>query len=134
MELKRYFDIEDLLSPSTADRIWDATKERMTEDFSARTLMQQSQVRTICTTDDPIDSLEQHKQVAADENFDISMLPTWRPDRAMAAEDSLSYNSYLDTLAEVADCHITCFSDLIDALKNAMTIFMRKDVGFLITD
>ena len=123
LELKRYFDIEDLLSPSTADRIWDATKERMTEDFSARTLMQQSQVRTICTTDDPIDSLEQHKRVAADESFDISMLPTWRPDRAMAAEDSLSYNSYLDTLAEVADCNITFFSDLIDALKKRHDYF-----------
>ena len=123
LELKRYFDIEDLLSPSTADRIWDATKERMTEDFSARTLMQQSQVRTICTTDDPIDSLEQHKRVAADESFDISMLPTWRPDRAMDAEDSLSYNSYLDTLAEVADCNITFFSDLIDALKKRHDYF-----------
>ena len=123
LELKRYFDIEDLLSPSTADRIWDATKERMTEDFSAHTLMQQSQVRTICTTDDPIDSLEQHKRVAADESFDISMLPTWRPDRAMDAEDSLSYNSYLDTLAEVADCNITFFSDLIDALKKRHDYF-----------
>ena len=123
LELKRYFDIEDLLSPSTADRIWDATKERMTEDFSARTLMQQSLVRTICTTDDPIDSLEQHKRVAADESFDISMLPTWRPDHAMAAEDSLSYNSYLDTLAEVADCNITFFSDLIDALKKRHDYF-----------
>lgn len=126
LELKRYFDIDDLLSPSSADRIWEATKQKMSEGFSARTLMQQSRVRTICTTDDPVDSLEHHLRVATDESFDIRMLPTWRPDRAMAAEDASNYNSYLDTLEEVADCNIGCFTDLMSALKKRHDYFHEQ--------
>lgn len=123
LELKRYFDIEDLLSPTTADRIWAVSKEKMSEGFSARTLMQQSQVRTICTTDDPVDSLEHHQRVAADEGFDIRMFPTWRPDRAMLADEAQSFNSYLDKLEEAADCNISSFTDLMDALKKRHDYF-----------
>ena len=126
LELKRYFDIEDLLSPTTADRIWAVSKEKMSEGFSARTLMQQSQVRTICTTDDPIDSLKHHQRVAADEAFDIRMFPTWRPDRAMQADEALSFNSYLDKLEEAADSNISSFTDLMDALKKRHDYFYAQ--------
>ena len=123
LELKRYFDIEDLLSPTTADRIWAESKEKMSEGFSARTLMQQSQVRMICTTDDPVDSLEHHQRLAADEAFDIRMFPTWRPDFAMLADEALSFNSYLDKLEEAADYSISSFTDLMDALKKRHDYF-----------
>ena len=87
LELQRYFGIDTLLSPETADEIFDeCTAKLRTPEFSARNLMRKMNVKLVCTTDDPIDSLEYHKQIA-DEGFEIKVLPTFRPDKAMNLSD-----------------------------------------------
>ena len=117
LELKRFFAVDELLSPSTADKIWTLSTEQLSDGLSARKLMQQSNVRVVCTTDDPADSLEHHRAVAVDPTFKIQMLPTWRPDKAMDVNDSASYNAYLDRLTASADMEIATYSDLILALR-----------------
>jgi glucuronate isomerase len=118
LELRKPFGITDrLLDSSTCKRTWDECNELLaTPEFSARGLMQQANVKLVCTTDDPIHDLAHHKAAAADASFKSSMLPTWRPDRAMAVEDEASYNKYLDRLAVAADININTFEDLMKAL------------------
>ncbi len=118
LELRKPFGITDrLLDSSNAKRTWDQCNELLaTPEFSARGLMQQANVKMVCTTDDPIHDLAHHKTAAADKSFKSAMLPTWRPDRAMAVENAAAYNSYLDRLAVVADVNINTFDDLIRAL------------------
>lgn len=125
LELTRYFGINDLLlSPDTADEIWERTKERLaTPELSARGLMKSSNVEYVCTTDDPVDDLESHKGVAADQSFDIKMLPTWRPDKGMAVEDSVSFNSWVDMLAERADIEIGDYQSYMVAIRSRHDYF-----------
>ncbi len=125
LELTRYFGIGDLLlSPDTADEIWERTKERLsTPEFSARGLMKSSNVEYVCTTDDPVDDLASHKGVAADQSFDIKMLPTWRPDKGMAVENGGLFNSWVDTLAERADIDITDYKSYLEAMLNRHDYF-----------
>jgi D-glucuronate isomerase (EC 5.3.1.12) len=119
LELRKPFGITDrLLNGSNAKQTWDECNEMLAQpEFSARGIMQKANVKLVCTTDDPIDDLAHHKAVAADANFNTAMLPTWRPDRAMAVEDATEYNNYIDRLGEVADVTISSFDDLITALR-----------------
>ena len=86
LELSRYFGIDDLLlSGETAQEIWERTTVRLEEPWmSARGLMEHSRVKLVCTTDDPTDSLAHHQTLAADASFKVKVLPTWRPDKALA--------------------------------------------------
>ncbi len=123
LELRRYFGIEELLSPETAEGIWEKTSHMLQRDaFSARGLLKMMNVEVVCTTDDPIDSLEHHRRIR-EEGFDIKVLPTWRPDKAMAIEDPASYNTYLDQLEQAAGQPITHFMDLLEALHNRQEYF-----------
>jgi glucuronate isomerase len=85
--------------------------------------MEQSDVRLVCTTDDPVDSLEHHLAVAADDTFDIQMLPTWRPDKGMAVDNLEVFNGWVDTLAAVSDTEIRDFSTYIEALRKRHDFF-----------
>jgi len=125
LELARYFGIGDiLLSPETAGEIWDRTSERLAHpDMSARELMKRSNVRLVCTTDDPIDSLEYHNAILKDENFSIKVLPTWRPDKAMAVDDPPLFGAWVARLAEVADMEIGSWSSLMAALRLRHDLF-----------
>lgn len=123
LELARYFDVFDLLSPETADSIWNQTRERLTAGMSARSIMRDSKVVVTCTTDDPIDSLEHHLTVRDDDSFDIKVLPTWRPDRAAAAEDAAVYAAYLTELGQLADVEINSFASLVKALRKRHDFF-----------
>ena len=87
-----------------------------TPERTARGLMRHYNVETVCTTDDPVDSLEYHKQVK-DDGFEIKMLPTWRPDKAMAVEVPADYRAYIEKLAEVSGKEISTFADVIAALQ-----------------
>jgi glucuronate isomerase len=118
MELKTPFGIRDrLLGPDTARGIWEECNARLAEPgFSARGLLRRFSVVLVCTTDDPADSLEHHAALAADTSFPIQVLPTFRPDRAMAAESAPAYNAYLDRLAAAANVHIATYQDLLAAL------------------
>ena len=124
LELKRYFNCDTLLSPATADEIWETGINRMhDDDFSARGLMQMSKVRLVCTTDDPIDSLSSHIALQTDKTFSIKVLPTWRPDKGMAVECSKTFNSWIDNLSAAADLEISDFNTYLDALKKRHDFF-----------
>ncbi|MBU1565460.1 MAG: glucuronate isomerase [Proteobacteria bacterium] len=105
LELKNLFGITgSLLSPATADDIYLKCSEMLQQDdFSTRSLLQKMRVKIICTTDDPLDNLEHHQRLADDPSFRVKVLPTFRPDRAMAVEDPTAFNMWVDRLAET--CH-----------------------------
>ncbi len=124
LELRRPFGITGkLLSPATADEIWERSNALLAQDnFSARGIMKQMNVKMVGTTDDPIDSLEHHKAVAQDKSFAIKVLPSWRPDKAFNIE-AAAFSDYVKKLEAAADVSITRFSDLRDALKKRMDHF-----------
>ncbi|MCA1746487.1 MAG: glucuronate isomerase, partial [Bacteroidales bacterium] len=132
LELRRYFGIEELLGPDTAKEIYKKTKEMLNSDaFSVKNLLLKMNVEVVCTTDDPVDSLENHKKIR-DDGFEIKVLPTWRPDKAMAADDLKVYNDYLDKLQEVADYPIRNFMDLLEALARRHDFF--EEMGCRLSD
>ncbi len=117
LELQRYFGIHDLLSPATAGKIYDQANEMLqTESFSVRSLIRKMNVEAICTTDDPVDSLEHHRKIRED-GFETLVLPAWRPDKAMAVEDPAIYKLYLDKLEEASGTSISNYMDLLTALS-----------------
>lgn len=125
MELKRPFGISDiLLGPRTAKKIYDAcTQMLLTNAFSTRNLLRRMNVRVVCTTDDPIDSLEHHQRLRKDPDFDIKVLPCFRPDKAMAAESPAEFNTWTDQLEAVTDTDIRCFDNFIDAIEKRHDLF-----------
>ncbi len=132
LELKTAFGVDKLLNPSSAREIYDhCTALLQTPEYSARGLMQRYNVETVCTTDDPIDSLEHHLQCKSD-GFAVNVLPTWRPDKAMAVENVELYNSYIDTLSVVSGVEICKFQDLIEALEKRHDFF--ASVGCRLSD
>ena len=132
LELKTAFGVTDLLSPKTARQIYDhCTAMLQTPERSARGLMLHYNVETVCTTDDPVDSLENHLKVRND-GFAVKMLPTWRPDKAMAVENPAEYKAYIDRLAEVSGVAINNFGDLIAALQKRHDFF--ESVGCRLSD
>ncbi|MCP4375671.1 MAG: glucuronate isomerase, partial [bacterium] len=134
LELKRPFGISDrLLCPETARGIWDECNEKLASpEFSARGIMKQMNVVLVCTTDDPTDSLEHHKTVACDETFDIQMLPTFRPDKAMAVECPEAFNQWTDKLATVSDIDIADFESFMQAVTARHTYF--NEIGCRLSD
>lgn len=81
LELKRYFDIDETLNEESCERIWNRVNECLAKDeFSAQNLIKRSNVAIICTTDDPLDTLEYHEQL---KDFETKILPTFRPDKAV---------------------------------------------------
>jgi glucuronate isomerase len=126
LELKRPLGISDrLLGPDTARGIWEQCNARLAEEqFSARGIMRQMNVELVCTTDDPTDSLEHHAAIAADASMTIRVLPTFRPDRAMAVESPATFGAWVDRLAEISgievDDRFDCF---LDALRQRHDFF-----------
>ncbi|WP_136467032.1 glucuronate isomerase [Flagellimonas onchidii] len=126
LELQRYFGIDQLLSKENAEEIYAHTSSKLQEkSHSALGLVQQMNVEMLCTTDDPIDDLKYH-QKAKGQNQIPKMLPTFRPDKAYAVEDSLAYRMYLDQLMEASGVSIGSFADLLDALKNRIDYFHKN--------
>jgi glucuronate isomerase len=117
LELKRAFGVDELLNPASGKRIYDICTEKLrTPEFSARGLMKKFNVEVVCTTDDPVDTLEHHIALK-NEGFGIKVLPTWRPDKAMAVECPAEYRKYVEKLSEVSGISISNFADLIQALR-----------------
>ena len=125
LELKTAFGITKQLNPETAREIYEQTNEQLSQpDFSARGLMLRYKVETVCTTDDPADTLEYHRAVR-ESGFRVKVLPTWRPDKAMAVENPQVYREYIQKLGESADIDITRFTDLIEALHRRHEFFAQ---------
>ena len=132
LELQRYFDYKKPLSPATAEEVWDVCNKKLAQaSMSVRNIIRQSNVETICTTDDPVDSLEWHKKIAEDETFDVKVLPAWRPDKAMNLEKP-EYLDYLAKLSAVSGVKIDSFAALCEALKVRMDFF--ASMGCLVSD
>jgi len=125
LELNRPFGIHDrLLHPGTARGIWDEVNARLAEpDFSCRGILRQMNVALICTTNDPLETLEAHRRIAADPDCAIQVRPTFRPDAAMAVEYPAAYNAWLDRLSAVTDMDITGYDDLLAALQQRHDFF-----------
>jgi glucuronate isomerase len=131
LELARYFGIDDLvLSGDTAQEVWDRTLKVIGEGMSARKLMIDSRVETVCTTDDPIDTLEYHKALA-DEGFPIKVLPTWRPDKVLALEKDF-WSDYIVSLGEAAGESIGDYAALVKAIEIRHQYF--HDAGCRLSD
>lgn len=127
LELQRYFGIRDLLSPATARTVYDACGEMLKQsDFSVRNLLRKMKVRVLCTTDDPTDSLEWHRQMRDDPAMDFLVLPAFRPDKAMAVEEPAAFQQYLEKLESVSGLSISNYSDFLTALKNRHDFFAKN--------
>lgn len=123
LELRKYFGYEGYLNGETAEEVWNLCNAKLQEDsMTVRNLIKQSNVKLICTTDDPVDSLEWHKVIADDKTFDVQVLPAWRPDKAMNLEKP-EYLDYLKTLSEVSGVEVKSFKDLMKALSLRMDFF-----------
>ena len=132
LELQKYFGYHGVLNKNTAEEVWELCNKRLSQpDMTVRNIIKQSNVTLICTTDDPVDSLEWHKKIAEDASFDVKVLPAWRPDKAMNIEKP-TYLEYMDQLSAVSGIKVSSFSDLCKALSNRMDFF--ASMGCCVSD
>lgn len=123
LELKRFFGYEGHLNSETAEEVWQLANSKLaTLEFSCRNLIRRSNVRLICTTDDPADPLEWHKKIAADSSFDVQVVPAMRPDKALGIEKE-GFGAYVKKLSEVAGMPISSFKDFKQALSKRFDFF-----------
>lgn len=123
LELRRYFGYEGVLNSETAQEVWDLCNEKLASpDMSARKLITGSGVTLLCTTDDPVDDLRWHKQIAEDDSFSVQVLPAFRPDRAVNMEKS-DFSEYMDQLGLAAGVRISDYASLKEALVRRMEYF-----------
>ena len=126
LELKRYFGIEETLTPKTEDMIWNTCNELLQKDeFTARELIKKSNVTGLCTTDDPVDTLEYHKAIKEDKTFDVKVLPTFRPDKAINIE-KVEFCDWIAKLEEVENTKIETYADLLTALEKRIDFFHKN--------
>lgn len=125
LELGFAFGIRDkLLGPDTAREIYDRCNRLLAEDdFTTQGLLRKYRVLVVCSTDDPVDSLEPHRRHATKENAFTRLIPTWRPDNALAVEDLTSWNHWVDRLCAAADVSIGTLGEFWDALKKRHDFF-----------
>ncbi|AWW32643.1 glucuronate isomerase [Echinicola strongylocentroti] len=123
LELKRYFGIEELLGPETADDIYQRATDLLQQpSHHTQGLLSQMNVETVCSTDDPIDSLEYHVK-AKNDGTKPNLFPAFRPDKAYAVENPADYMAYLEKLQEVSGVSINKYGDLLAALENRIAFF-----------
>lgn len=123
LELQRYFDVYDVLNADTAKKIYEECSEKLrTPEFSVRNLLRKANVKLLCTTDDPVDSLQFHRQLR-DEKFEIVVLPAFRPDNAMEAGEPHRFLEYIRKLEEITSISISSFDAFLSALKNRHDFF-----------
>ncbi len=132
LELKTAFGVEKILKPETAKEIFDeCTAKLRTPEYSARGLMKKYNVQAVCTTDDPVDSLEYHISLKK-EGFEVKVLPTWRPDKAMAVEVPADFRAYIEQLSNVSGVSISKYADVLQALRVRHDFF--AEVGCKLSD
>ena len=134
MELRKPFGVKDtLLNPATARALYDHCNAKLAQDdCTTQGLLRQFQVVVVCTTDDPVDPLEAHQRHARNAGVSTQLLPTWRPDRAMAVADVRSWNLWVDKLQAVANVAVDSFEKLLAALRRRHDFFHQ--VGCRISD
>ncbi|HEY9007774.1 glucuronate isomerase [Ohtaekwangia sp.] len=123
LELKRYFGVDKLLTPDTATEIYKAANEQLANSsYHTRGLLTSMKVEVVCTTDDPADSLAYHQKIKNDK-FKTTILPTFRPDKSFAVENTTAYIAYLEKLSVASGVTINSFDSLLAALKNRVDFF-----------
>lgn len=132
LELLRYFDIPDILDERSAESIWNLANEKLaTDELSAQGILGKFQVRALCTTDDPTDSLAEHKQIAAS-GLATKVLPAFRPDKALGVHDPAAFNAWTTKLEASANREIHGFQDFLDALADRHEYF--HSIGARLSD
>jgi glucuronate isomerase len=123
LELQRYFDVHEPLNARTARGIYDTCSEKLqTKEYSVRNLLRKMNVSAVCTTDDPIDTLEFHQKLKQD-GFEIPILPAFRPDNAMNVDNPENFNAYIKKLEAATNVAISDFNDYLFALENRHDFF-----------
>lgn len=131
LELQRYFGIRDILDLSSAREIYEYCSQKLrTKEYSVRNLLRKMNVKVVCTTDDPVDTLEFHQKIKND-GFEIQVLPTFRPDKAMDT-DAASLNRYISKLERVSGRRVSSFRTYLDALRQRHDFF--ADAGCRLSD
>jgi len=122
LELARYFNITDLLSPASASEIYEKSSEMLrTKEFSTRSMIRRMKVEVVCTTDDPVDNLEHHLKMKG--SFEIKVLPTFRPDNVTKTEDPEKFSAYIQKLELASDTEINSFMALCEAIDKRHKFF-----------
>ncbi len=131
LELARYFNEFELLTPANAQRIYQDTKSQIqSENFSVKNLLTQMNVKVLCTTEDPIDTLEHHQQLIKS-NFTVKVSTAFRPDKSILIRNP-DYNDYIDLLSIAARIEISDYDDLLQALEKRISFF--HDNGCRLSD
>jgi glucuronate isomerase len=132
LELRRYFDVHELLTPHTANAIYTNCSEQLnTREFSVKQLLSKVNVKVLCTTDDPVDDLNWHKMIL-DDPFGVTVKPAFRPDKAMQVDDAAAFNEYVSKLEAVSGKSISSYNDYLTALKSRHDFF--AEMGCCVSD
>lgn len=132
LELQRYFDIHEILSPATARKIYDECSEKLrSPEYSVRNLIKKMNVHSIGTTDDPLDDLKHHQKIK-DDGFSVQVLPSFRPDKAMNADNITDLNRYILELSKISGVQIANFGDYLRVLKSRHDHF--ANTGCIVSD
>ncbi|MDB5007198.1 MAG: Uronate isomerase [Mucilaginibacter sp.] len=123
LELQRYFDIHELLSPATAKKIYNECNQKLqSPEYSVRNLIKKMNVEVVCTTDDPLDDLSHHQNIKQD-GYSVKVLPAFRPDNAMNADNVNALNAYIIRLEGITAATIDNFDKYLEALKKRHDYF-----------
>ncbi len=126
LELRYYFGYQGNLNGDTAKEVWELCNEKLrSDDFTVRNLIRKSNVRLICTTDDPVDDLDWHRKLKEDKSFEVQVLPAWRPDKVNNIEKK-GFADYIKKLSEVSEINIRDISSLKEALKKRLDFFASQ--------
>ncbi|MES2333002.1 MAG: glucuronate isomerase [Bacteroidota bacterium] len=132
LELQRYFGVNDILNADSAAKIYDTCTELIkTKEYSVRNLLRKMKVALVCTTDDPVDSLEHHIRLKND-GFEIPILPAFRPDQAMNVSSAVNFNQYVKKLEQVSGITVSTFDDFLYALQSRHDFF--ASIGCKVSD
>lgn len=130
LEMQRYFGIDKIINAKNAEAIWNEANAKL-ETLTAREMMYKFNVKTVCTTDDPVDSLEWHKKMAEDKSLNVTVRPAFRPDKAINVELSW-FADWVNTLAKVVGYEIKSLNDLTKALAERIEFF--HEMGSRVSD
>lgn len=131
LELQRFFGIDDLINEDSAPQIWEKVNAQLSEGFSARDFITKSNVKVICTTDDPVDTLEYHVKIKEDPTCDVVVLPSFRPDQGIEINRP-TFVEWVQKLAEVSGKTISSYEDFLSALASRVEFF--NSVGGSLSD
>lgn len=126
IELKKYFDIDELLNEESCERIWNKCNELLQQDdYSVQGLIKRSNVKVICTTDDPVDDLQYHEQIANLPDFPVKVLPTFRPDKGLEINKE-TFVPFVEELEKVTNKSFSSFKDYVQAIEERVQYFHEK--------